>query len=290
MASNDKYAIGKSLLAGILIAVGLFSAAVFLSNSWIKLVVIGLIIIGGVAWLVSHGLLRRTFKYTILAAMIFAISFSAFEGYMFWNAGYPPTFGSSQPGVTISYSNILNASLTEIVQSVKKTPTFSLLTLEHPGEVTIETMTLDTTFRGGRIEVVLYQESSNLGFNFGASGGGSYRILVAPWGGTPLSQMRPQQQTPDETLKQIDNLGLQWFYDRAIEAYQNKTGTTPDINALQVSIQWDNFANYQGMTLLLIGSYESNSSGHGVFFANFQPNGPLNYLNTDDYALNVTNE
>jgi hypothetical protein len=278
--ATEKYAISKSIFAGILIAVGLFSTAVFLGNSWIKLFVIVLIVISGIAWLVSHGLLKHVFKYMILAVMVFAILFSGLEGYLLWNAGYPPTTGSSQSAVTISYPNILNMSLTEIVQSVKNTPTFNLIMIEHLGEVAIETMTLDTTFSGGRIQVILYQDSSNLGITFASSSGGSYHASVASWGGTPLSQMYPQQQTPDDILKQIDTLGLNWYYNRAVEAYQNETGTTPEINALQVSVQWDNYATYQGMTLQLIGSYESNSKGHSVFIASFQPDGTLNYLTT----------
>jgi len=210
--------------------------------------------------------------------MVFALCFAALEGYLLWNAGYPPTFMPSQPGVTISYPTILNASLTQIVQSAKNTPTFSLITLEYPGKITFESMKLDTTFRGGSIEVVLYQQSSNLGFKFRASSGHSYRATIFQWDRYPLSQMFPQEQTPEETLNQIDTLGLRWFYDRAIEAYQNKTGVHPDINNLQVSIQWENYGTYQGMTLLLIG-YKGTYTGQGVFVANFQPNGTLLYLN-----------
>jgi hypothetical protein len=276
---NDKNIIVKSVLAGILIAIGLFSAAVFLGNSWIKLVVISLIIVSGIVWLVSHGALRRAVKYMILAVMVFAISFSAFEWYILWNAGYPPVFMPSQPGATVSYSNILNASLTEVVQSASNSPAFGLISLEYPGKITFESMKLDTTFRGGRIEVLFYQDSSNLGFRFVSSAGQSYHASVLSWRGQPFSRTFPQEQSPEETLKQIDNLGLSWFYNRAIEAYQIKTGASPEVNALQVSIQWENYGDYQGMTLLLVGSYEHNFAGQGVFFANFQPNGTLLYLN-----------
>jgi len=278
MTSTNNNSIAKSIFAGILMAVGLFSVVVLLGNSWIKIVVISLIIVSSVVWSLSHGVLRRGFKRLILAVMIFAICFTTFEGYLLWNAGYPPTFMPSQQGVTISYTNILNASLTQIVQSVENTPTFSLITLEHPGKVTFESMKLDTTFGGGHIEVVLYQKSSNLGFKFVCSDGHSYHTSVSSWSGYPLSLAFPQEQTPEETLKQIDTLGLRWFYDSAIEVYQNKTGVYPDINALHVSIQWENYGTYQGMTLLLIG-YESNYSGHGVFFADFQPDGTLLYIN-----------
>jgi len=289
MVSNDsKYAIVKNLLMAIVTAVGLFSAVIFLNDSWIKLVVIGLIVAMSIVWLVSHGLLRRTLKYAVFAVMIFSISFSAFEGYLFLNAaGYPPTFDTAQPDVTLSYDNILTVSLTELVQSAKNTSAFKLFMLEQPGKVTIESITLDTGFRGGRIDVLFSQVSSNSVFGswansirFSASGGRAYRVYLSSWVGTTLSQMYSQQQTSDEMLQQIDNLGLQWYYDCAVEEYQNKTGVVPEINALQISIQWESHANYKGMTLLMIGSYENNGRGRGVFFANFQPDGTLNYLNT----------
>jgi hypothetical protein len=218
-------------------------------------------------------------KYVVVGALIFAISFTAFEGYLFRNAGYPPTVNNSQQGITLSYPNILDVSLTEIVQDIKNTPVFSLLMLEHPGEVSIGTIVLDTGWRSGHVEVVLYQESANLGFRFSASSGGPYHVSFTSLSGTP-TRFNFYQQTPDMVLQQIDDLGLQWYYDCAIEAYQNKTGTKPEINELQVSVQWDDFANYQGMTFLMTGSYVNDGRGGGVFFANFQPNGTLNYFNT----------
>jgi hypothetical protein len=99
-------------------------------------------------------------------------------------------------------------------------------------------------------------------------------------GGTPFSQKYPQRQTLDEMLQQMGDLGLQWYYDCAIENYQNKMGVTPEINALEVSIKWESYTNYQGLTLMMIGSYERNGHGSGIFFANFQPDGTLNYFST----------
>jgi hypothetical protein len=281
MASSDnKYVIIKSILAAVMVVVGLCSTVIFLGNSWIKFGIIVLIVVMGVVWLVSHGLLRRTVKYVLFAVMIFSISFTAFEGYLLWNAGYPPTY-SSQSDVTISYPNILNASLIDVVQSVETSLTFKLLRLEYLGEVNIETITLDTGFRSGRVEVVLYQGSSKIGFRFSATGGESYRATIPRWYGTPLSQRYPQKQTLYETLQQIDKLGLQWYYDCAIGAYQNKTGVAPEINNLQISVQYECYEAYMGITLLMIGSYvDSGGRGGGVFFANFQPDGTLNYINT----------
>ncbi|MCL2133933.1 MAG: hypothetical protein FWH37_00010 [Candidatus Bathyarchaeota archaeon] len=281
MTPNDKHVAIKNIFMAVLMAGGLFSAIVFFNNSWIKTVIVALVIINGVAWLALHNLLKRIAKYTILAVMIFAISFSTFEGYMLWNAGDSPTFGISQSGVTLSYPTILNVSLTEIVQSVKNASTFSFLMLEYPGEVKIETMTLHTIFGGGGVEVVFCQESSKLGFRFSTSNGGSYHAAVTRWSGVPFSQMYPQQQISDDVLRQIDNLGLQWYYDYVVGIYQDKTGVVPEINDLQVSVQWDNCVNYQGISLLLMGSCENSELGqsnNNVFIANFQPNGTLNYF------------
>ena len=90
MVSNDsKYAIGKNLLMAIVIAVGLFSAVIFLNNSWIKIVVIGLIVAMGIVWLVSHGLLRRILKYALFAIMIFSIAFQRLKAIWFGIQGIP---------------------------------------------------------------------------------------------------------------------------------------------------------------------------------------------------------
>ncbi|MEJ5327965.1 MAG: hypothetical protein WHU54_06950 [Candidatus Bathyarchaeia archaeon] len=279
MASNDKNAIIKNILAGILMATGLFSATVFLSNSWIKLAIVGLLVTNGILWLIFQGILRKTIKYVVLGIMIFTVSFSIFEKYTFWNAGSPPAFAPFQPGVTVSYANILNVSLTEIVQSVKNSPAFGLIGLEYPGIITFESMKLDTTFGGGSIEVLFYQKASNMGFRFVSSSGQPYRLSIFFWNGQPFSSMFPQKQTPEETLERIDSLGLRWFYNRAAEAYQNTTGKIPQVNALQISIQWENYGNYQGITLLLIGLYHSTFVNQSVFFADFQPDGTLLYLN-----------
>jgi hypothetical protein len=286
MDSNNRQTLGKnSFIAfmAIIIAVGLVSAVIVLSNSWIKVVVIVLIIASSIFWLVSHGMLRRVAKYTLFAVMIFAISFSAVEGYLFWNVGYPPTFENSQPNTTLSYPDILNTSLTEVVQSAKNTLTFRLFMFEHLGETNIEAITVDTTLsRGGRIEVRFYNAASKMDISFRATAGATYHATVTSLMGIPFSQRYPQQQTPEDTLQQIDNLGLQWYYDRAVEIYQNKTGTTPEINALNISIHWGSHGTYQGMILQMVSGYTNNSKGHGTFFAEFQPDGTLNDFNILD--------
>jgi hypothetical protein len=279
MAKNDNLSLPKNIIAGIVMAIGLFSATVILGNSWIKILVIALITVSSFVWWISHSIRKKVFEYLIFAVMIFAIIFTASEAYLLTNAGHPPTFNPSQEGVTISYSNILNASLTQIVQSVKTSPTFNLISLEYPGTIMLESMKLDTAFPGGRIEVVLYQESNDLAFMFVCSDGYPYHASISTVGGDPFSQIFTQEEPPEESLNKIDTLGLDWFYNSAVETYHNKTGVNPDINALEISIQWEKYGTYQGMTLQLTGIKLDNYSGSGVFFADFQPNGTLLYLN-----------
>ncbi|WNZ29205.1 MAG: hypothetical protein IAX21_11350 [Candidatus Bathyarchaeota archaeon] len=280
MASTDKMLIIKSVLAGILVAVGIFFALIIVSNSWIKTVIISAIILSTITWLLTKARLKKYFKTIILAVMIFTIVFTGIEAYFLRNTGYPVNVMPSQPDVTVSYPNILNLSLTEIVQEIRKTPTFSFINFEHPGEIVFESISLDTTFLGGSIEVMFYQKSSNLNIRFMASNGHTYRTSISSWDGLPISQSFPASKTAEETLNEIDILGLNWFYTQAIEEYKNQTETALTIGALQISTQWENYQDYQGMTLLIIGyKTDDANNGEGVFFANFQPNGNLLYFN-----------
>ncbi|MDR2699834.1 MAG: hypothetical protein LBC12_03355 [Nitrososphaerota archaeon] len=238
MVATDKHIYGKNAFIIILILAGLSSIFITRNNfSWIKLLTISLLGVGGVIWLLSTCLLRRTVKfwrtvkYVMIAVSIFAISFSAFEGYVFRNAGYPPTFDTPQSDVTISYTNKIDVSLTELVQSAKSTLAFKLLRLEHPGEVCI-------------MSIWLLENQVSVSFSLGSSAtcyfealiGNPYHVSVLSGNGASFHQEYPLQQR-NEDFQQIDILGLQWYYDRAIEAYQNETGTTPEINRLSISIQ-----------------------------------------------------
>jgi hypothetical protein len=93
-------------------------------------------------WLISRGRLKTTLKYFILFVLIFGIAFGSFESYVFWNAGYPPTYSPSKPKVTVSMQTMVNASLTEIVHGIEQSSAFSLLKLEHQ-ELTFQSIGLN---------------------------------------------------------------------------------------------------------------------------------------------------
>lgn len=283
LTASDTKSILVSSFAGILVAFGLFYVVVLMGNSWIKWVLISLTLVNVAVWLISHGRLKRTIKYTIIGLMIFAICFASIESQILQNAGFAPEFEPIQNGSLISKANILNASLMEILISVKNSIGYNFITLEHPGEITFESMTLDTTSPTGRIDVELYQRSSSLGFHFAANNGNKYYARVREWGNLPLSQTFGQKEPAENALKQIDTLGLNWFYNTAIEQYKNQTGKEPIVDEMQISMQWETRQNYQGLTLLIM-AYKTATipgggvSGHGVFFADFQPDGTMLYL------------
>jgi hypothetical protein len=207
----------------------------------------------------------------LVGMFICVISFSAFQNYLYLNAGYPPTFDPAQPDVTISYPNMLNTSIVEMIQGIKNTTTFSLLSLEFPGENTVTRIVLD----GGLIEV-RFDHASKVDIVFASYRGNPYKVMTIRWSRCWPEYVQPQ--TVDESLQQIDELGLQWFYDRAIEEQQNKTGTTLEITGLKVIIGWDEYKTYQGLMLQMACFYgDTGTIPPASFTSFFQPNGTLLY-------------
>ncbi|HLN89969.1 MAG TPA: hypothetical protein VK253_07875 [Candidatus Binatia bacterium] len=269
----------QNAIIGLILIAGLYCALFLINYSWIKIVLLGSILVGGILWLVTRGKLRMTLKYFVLSLMIFGIAFGSFERYVLWNAGFPSTLMPSETAVTISYPRILNVSLTEIIQSAKNTVAFNVFRLEHPGEARFESILLDSTFPGGEIEVTFYNEAANMGFGFISSAGYHYHASNLPWIGQPLSSIYSQVQPPEEALEQIDNLGLHWFFDRASEIYENKTGANSNVSSLEISTQWQQYGHYQGMILQMIAWQRNGDSIQNTFIAAFKPDGNSLYLN-----------
>jgi len=246
--------------------------------SLIVIVLISLLFFSMIVWVVSQKLQRRAcqrvFKYMVIVMFISIISFSAFQNYLYWNAGYPSTFDPSQPDITVSHVNMLDVSLVEIVQEVKNTSAFSLLSLEYPSNNILKSVNIDTRFSGGSIEVRFNNPASKVDFYFQAHDGRPYTVWSrsVSWSKIDLSQIQ-QPQTADKCLQQIDDLGLQWFYDHAIEAYQNKTGITPEITGMSIFVTW-NYETYQEMMLSMNCLYEHNGTKQ-QFNAVFYPDGTL---------------
>jgi hypothetical protein len=276
-------AIFQNLIVAFLVFVGLFCSVLLLSNSWIKIALIGLALVTGVLWLVSRGKLRSALKLVFVAVMIFSISFTAVESYLFWNGGYPATYSTTEPQVTLSMQKMLNSSVEQIVQSAEKSQTLSLLKLEHGGNITFESLNLSPArWVGGYIGIDFASKTNNAYFRFYSSDGHQYIVEPSTYGGQLMSQLYPSNQTADMALKRIDALGLNWFYNQALEIAQ-RTANLPTIDSVDITITFGGAGSYQGLTLQLIGYHQTilpngGISGDGVLISEFEPNGTLLYM------------
>ncbi len=270
-----------TLAIGFLVIFGLLSALILI-DSWIKLLLVGSILVGGLVWRFSRGNVKKACKFFVVAVLIFSISFTAVEFNLIWNAGYPPTYTSAQPGITISRANILNASLIQIVQNIERTPTYEFLTAQF-GATTAETIKLDTSFPAGLVQVDFYGNNSDAYFYFSSSSGNTYHVNVGSSRTTYTTRFHPQAQPAQDSFAQIDALGLQWFYDRALDIAQNRTGSVLKIDALSFTMTFEGqgyigydrtYVSYEGITVQLIGSLD----GESTLIADFEPNGTLIYM------------
>jgi hypothetical protein len=275
----------QNLIVAFLVFVGMFCSVLLLSDSWIKIALIGLALVTGVLWLVSRGKLRSALKLAFVAVMIFSISFTAVESYLFWNGGYPATYSSTESQVTLSMQKMLNSSVEQIVQSAEKSQTFSLLKLEHGGNITFESLNLFPASHGvgGYIGIDFASNTNNAYFHFYSSDGHQYIVEPSTYGGQLMSQLYPSNQTPDMALKWIDGLGLNWFYNHALEIARNRTANLPTVDSVDITITFGGVGSYQGLTLQLIGYHQTILSngginGDGVLISEFQPNGTLLYM------------
>ncbi|MGA2385100.1 MAG: hypothetical protein ABSG33_01045 [Candidatus Bathyarchaeia archaeon] len=272
--SVDVKAIIQNIIIALLTAAGLFCSILLLTYSWVKIAAIVAILIPGAFWLVAHGRVKRIFKYVVIATLIFAIVFGSFESFLLLNAGYPST-NVAQAGGTAGYTSILNLSLTQLIQGIEKSSTYALLTAEH-GKTIPESITLDSSSFPEWVEVDFYGEGSNTYLAFMAPTAGSqYHVEVATYSSQLLSLPYVQSSSQQE-FGEIDAKGLQSFYNLALQLAQNRTGTTPKIDGLALTMTVEDriYMSYEGITVQIVGSYQ----GQSTLICDFEPDGTLIYM------------
>jgi len=280
MAVNTKTVI-QNIFIGLIVAAALFSSFIVLSYSVFKIVIVAAVLITAVMWLVLFGKPKRILKYIVLTVMIFAITFASVEVYLFQNSGYPPTYSPMKPNDTLSMQTMLNASLTEIIRGIEQSTSFRLLKLEH-GNIIFESIGLNPIGIGG-IDVNYFIEDTHSYVRFTSSGDRQYHISISHLIGQPFSEKYSSMQTVEQTLTQIDALSLQGFYNKALQIAQNRTSDLPTIDSLSISISYEGYRDYQGITLQMLGHHETvlpdgSINGKGVLIADFQPDGTLLYM------------
>jgi hypothetical protein len=221
----------------------------------------------------SNKTIIKFFKYAFIALVLLGLIFSSLGLYLFNFAG---------PIVPqVNYSNILDASVTQYLETLEQSASFHFLQAEHLGTIAFEDLSVHSSYSNapGGLEWRFYVGDINTEVTIGQSGGKPYFYDVLP-----RSYLPPQNYLSNEQItnsfKQIDSLGLRSFYDQAVGEYQNATGTKPTISVLTLEINFDSVGNYQGITLLITAQNTGQDNlGHtvypGVFEVEFQPNGVI---------------
>jgi len=247
-------------------------------SSTLGYILIGITIAIGVSWIglrkSSHKTTTKIFKYALIGIVLFVLVFMSLGLYLFNFAG---------PIVPlVSYSNILDASLTPYLQTLEQSPSFSFLQAEHFGTLTFEDLSIHSIYSNapGGLEWTFYTGDLKCRLLIGQSGGQPYSYDLINYHSSSLPQNYPSNQQITSSFNQIDSLGLHWFYDQAVGEYQNATGAKPTITDLVLNIGFDNVNNYQGITLVMTGLKAGHDS-HGnkiypsVFSVEFEPNGNI---------------
>lgn len=261
-------------LAAIIVALSyVFSFEYQFSTLEISLMIVTLVFV--IPWFLFrrtfHKTISKILKYSLILILIFVVSFVSVGFYLFNTSGYPPSYVPQ-----ISYPNILNASLTQYLQSVEQSESFRFLQFEHEGSIAFVGLTISTYYSNapGGLMWTFYARDTNVKITMGQSEGIPYYTAVFP----PFSRAYfpllsyPSAQSIKQSFNQIDALGLRWYFNQAVSAYQNKTNSKPVITELGVDVSFDNQNNYQGITITLTGFNLSNTTG---FTAEFQTNGTL---------------
>jgi len=272
--STGTRAIILNAVYALLTAAGLFGALLLMSFSWVKIVAVAAILVPGAVWFFAHGRVRRIFKFVAVGALVFALIFASFESYLILNAGSPAA-ASTAPTAPGDYTSIMNVSLSGLIRGIENSPTYGLLTAEH-GKTNPETIKLDSSAFPDWIEVDFYGQGSNTYLAFMAYTVGShYRAQVSTYSGEPFS-LSYVQASSMRAFSQIDAKGLRWYFDRALQIAQNRTGTGPKIDSLSFTLTVEDriYMSYEGITVQIVGSY----LGASTLIADFEPDGTLIYM------------
>ena len=173
----DKRSTVQNVVTGLLAAAEVYAIVIILGNSWLKMFMIVAALVPGLVWLVTHGKIKETSKLFVVGVMIFAITFASVESYLFYNAGYTPTYSSSEPEVSVSFQGFQNVSLTQILQGIEQSPTFGLLRFEYGGNIKFEFMKIEVSnYSGGYLGIDFFEENSNDYFHFYSSNDHQYTL------------------------------------------------------------------------------------------------------------------
>jgi len=258
---------------------GLLASFFVLPSSWIKEVLITIVIICGLVYVLGRRQpkIKRSVIKALVPVMIFALCFTGVEFCLFQYAGYPPTY-TSDPKASLTRESMLNASVVDIVQKLEQSPAFSLLKLEYGDGIRFYQMFIDS-WKGGSIRVDFISEDTKHVYQFSSNNGDQYHLWVSQSGDSFPSSHYRLTGVSMQSLQQIDTIGLDGFYDQAIAIAQNKTANLPTIDALHMNLAYN---GEKGLAVQVIGYHVATSENGSmtvdeVLVSSFRPNAELQY-------------
>ncbi len=278
-----KRKLSKPFLVAFFVLLFFYLYLYFSELSTLAFILIGITVAIGVLWIglrrFSHNIVVKLFKYALIGVLLFVLVFSSFGVYLSNFAG---------PIVPqINYSNILDSSVSQYLQTLEQSASFRYLQAEHAGTITFEDLSIHSIYSNapGGLEWTFYVGDLKCRLLIGQSGGKPYSYDVISYMHSSLPQNYPSNQEITTSFEQIDSLGLHWFYNQAVGKYQNSTGGEPVTDVLTLEVGFDSVSNYQGITLIVTAEKAGkdnfgNKIYSGVFEAEFQPNGTmLSFIN-----------
>ena len=262
----------KNIVMGTLLATTIFSLLFVLSHFILKLLFLMIVLGVGIAVLLPFIRFKKFLNSFLIGIMLVSISFCVVEFSMFKNTGVYSPFVSSP-------SILLTLSLEQTVKTIENSATFAFLQLEYSGGLSLNSIEFNGPILG-YVSIRYYAKNTNTEIIFSANEGKQYTVRIRQFDPSLIDKGNSINHALT-ALRQIDFLGLEWFYNRSLTIIQNENGLIPTIDALSVSMVNEN-SNYQDFALTLIGYKQSvkNSGLHldSVLIASFQPNGNLIYV------------
>ena len=232
--------------------------------SLLKIIITAVVISAFLVRWKSIGKIRKYLETLLIAVMAFAIILSGIRWASFIT--FSISFKTSYPGV-------LDQSLKSLIEEVRRSPAFGLVLFEHCGKLSFES--LEFISFGNSVEIKFFSEVDHMTVTLRTSG--STLFSESYFGGTSFSRVHNQSATSEELLFQIDEIGLRWFHDNAVQALQNKVGHVPSFDGVGFKTYYETLADYDGLAFYLFGT-QKESDGRGassVWFAKYLPNGTL---------------
>jgi hypothetical protein len=257
----------KSVLLAAIVVSGFAGLIFVVSDSWIRTVLLAAGIFGCLITLAAKGKLRSVVKYTVVSLMIFCLCFTAYEGIAFSWVNGPVLSQSTQ----LTMDRMGNLSLSAMLNNIENGQIGSLLKLEHHELGTLRLIDIRLAEQG-HVTIYYSTVNANQSVDLYSSNGNNFALQVHD---DYSDYPNLTQQDVRSAIDQIDALGLQWFYNQALGAAQNKTAVLHRVDT--VVFQFNYNSNLGGLSLDVAALYSTPGSNYypTVFSAAFSPSGTL---------------